>query len=46
MEGTHQVFRTSDNTVEITGSLNDHDVVNSILGVETAEDDEADDEGD
>ena len=41
IEGTLEEFRTSDNTVETTGSLSDHDIVNSIIGVEAEEDDEA-----
>ena len=45
MEGMHQVFRTSDNTVETTGILNDRNITNSILGVEAA-DGEADDDSD
>ena len=46
VEGTLEDFRTSDNNVETTGSFSDQDIVNSILGVEPTEDDEADDDSD
>ena len=41
IKGTLKGSRTSGNTVETTGSLSDHDIVNSIIGVEAEEDDEA-----